>query len=70
MDALYDAVVKDGCNVQSYGIWTLLDGFEWAEGYTIRFGLFHTNFTDQKRSTQPKATAHFFKEVLEGLNVC
>ncbi|XP_044731160.1 myrosinase 1-like [Chrysoperla carnea] len=66
LDALYDAVVNEGCNVQSYGIWSLMDSFEWIEGYVYRYGLFRTNFTDAKRSTQPKATAYFFKEILDG----
>ncbi|XP_044741915.1 myrosinase 1-like [Chrysoperla carnea] len=69
LDALYDAVVNEGCNVHTYGIWSLMDGFEWVMGYLNHYGLFYTNFTDDKRSTEPKASAYFFREVLDNLHV-
>ena len=39
----------DGINVTGYFVWTLLDNFEWAEGYMQRFGLVYTNFKNRKR---------------------
>jgi beta-glucosidase len=38
-----------GAPVNGYFIWTLLDNFEWAEGYTPKFGLVHVNFETQQR---------------------
>jgi beta-glucosidase len=42
--------IRDGAPVKGYYHWSLLDNFEWAEGYATRFGLVHTEFATQKRT--------------------
>jgi beta-glucosidase len=42
-------------------VWSFLDNFEWAEGYTHRFGLVHVDFATLART--PKASAAWFGEV-------
>lgn len=41
---------NDGINLTGYLAWTLMDNFEWAEGYDARFGLVYTNFKTQERT--------------------
>ncbi|MGR3661542.1 MAG: GH1 family beta-glucosidase [Paracoccaceae bacterium] len=54
--------IGDGANVQGFFYWSLLDNYEWAEGYEYRFGMVHVDFETQKRT--PKATYHMLKEAI------
>lgn len=58
--ALLDAVCTDGVDVKGYFGWSLLDNFEWAEGYTVRFGVTYVDYATQKR--YPKDSAKFLTE--------
>ncbi len=52
----------DGVPVKGYFLWSLLDNFEWEDGYTNRFGLHHVDYATQTRT--PKLSAHFYREVV------
>lgn len=45
-----DRSMKSGVNVKGYLVWSLLDNFEWAYGYTMRFGIVHVNYRTLERT--------------------
>ena len=60
--AATDRAREAGADVRAYVVWTLLDNFEWAEGYTKTFGLVHIDPDDQTRT--PKASYDWFAETV------
>jgi beta-glucosidase len=54
--------ISEGVPVRGYFLWSLLDNYEWADGYAYRFGINYVDFTTQKRT--PKLSSHFYKEVI------
>jgi beta-glucosidase len=56
------AAIERGVNLRGYFVWSLLDNFEWALGYSKRFGIFHVDYETQQRT--PKASARFYGEVI------
>jgi len=60
--AMLRSAMNVGVDVQGYFHWTLLDNFEWADGYKQRFGLLYTDFSTQTRT--PKDSFHHYHDVI------
>ncbi len=54
---------KEGVNVTGYFVWTLLDNFEWAEGFHPRFGLVYVDFNTQQRIV--KASGNWYSDFIK-----
>jgi len=55
--------VSEGIPVMGYQYWSMLDNFEWAEGYEPRFGLVHVDYQTQKRTF--KDSAYEYRKIIE-----
>jgi beta-glucosidase len=54
--------IEAGADVRGYYVWSILDNFEWAEGYTKRFGLVHVDYETQTRT--PKDSYHWYARLI------
>jgi beta-glucosidase len=58
------AAIADGVPVHGYFVWSLLDNFEWAEGYSKRFGLVYVDFETLERV--PKSSFYWYRDLIAG----
>jgi beta-glucosidase len=61
LTALHRAIAE-GVDVRGYFVWSLLDNFEWAEGYSQRFGLVRVDFGTQART--PRDSFAWLRSIL------
>ena len=55
--------ISDGYDIKSFHHWSLMDNFEWAEGYTKRFGLIYVGYETQQRI--PKNSYRFVQQLIQ-----
>ena len=53
---------SEGVDIRGYFHWSLLDNFEWAEGYHPRFGLVHVDYETQRRT--PRASYGWYRDLI------
>ena len=56
-------LLRSGVDLRGYYVWSLMDNFEWAQGYSQRFGIVHVDFSTQKRT--PKKSALMLQRLLQ-----
>ena len=60
--AAVGAAITAGVDVRGYLVWSLLDNFEWGEGYRSRFGLIYVDYQTQRRI--PKTSARWYQDLI------
>ena len=58
-----EKAADDGADIEGYFLWSFIDNFEWANGYTDRFGIVYVDYTTQKRI--PKDSAYWYRNWIE-----
>ncbi|XP_072948337.1 myrosinase 1-like [Epargyreus clarus] len=65
LEQILNSIHDDGANITGFTAWSLIDNFEWISGYTQKFGLHQVDFTDPERKRIPRASAHFFADLIK-----
>ena len=58
----YGRAIAEGIPIKAYLLWSIMDNFEWAEGYAKRFGIIHVDYETQQRTL--KQSAYWYRDVI------
>ncbi|VDI50812.1 lactase-phlorizin hydrolase, partial [Mytilus galloprovincialis] len=65
INEMLKAIKLDGCKVKGYTAWSLMDNFEWRQGFVEKFGLHYIDFNDPNRTRIPKLSALFYHNLIK-----
>ena len=57
------AAIQEGVDLRGYFLWSLLDNFEWAQGFSKRFGIVYVDYQSLKRHL--KDSAHWYARIIQ-----
>ncbi|XP_050685189.1 myrosinase 1-like [Leptidea sinapis] len=61
--------LEAGIKLKGYMAWSLLDNFEWMQGYTERFGLYEVDFESSEKTRTPRKSAFIYKEIIRSRTI-
>ncbi|XP_068624871.1 myrosinase 1-like [Battus philenor] len=64
LEQVWLAITEDGVNVTGYTAWSMIDNFEWVDGYDVKFGLYYVDMKDESRTRVPRASAKYYANVI------
>ncbi|KAK5979095.1 Glycosyl hydrolase family 1, partial [Trichostrongylus colubriformis] len=59
--------LANGCHVIGYTVWSLMDNFEWDDGFAVRFGLYRVDYDSSDRKRTIKESGKYLKEFLDSI---
>ncbi|CAH2097431.1 unnamed protein product [Euphydryas editha] len=59
------AIDEDGVRVMGYTVWSLMDNFEWSDGYSVKFGMYDVDFHSPNRTRTPRSSADYYASVVK-----
>lgn len=63
-----DAITLDGVDVRGYFAWSLMDNFEWADGYNVRFGMTYVEY-ENNQARYLKDSAFWYSQFVKTHNI-
>ncbi|KAG5889224.1 hypothetical protein JTB14_018647 [Gonioctena quinquepunctata] len=58
-----DAMIEDDVKVFGYTVWSIMDNFEWSQGYSQKYGIYDVDYTSLNRTRTPKLSAKYYSQV-------
>eukprot|EP00475_Leptophrys_vorax_P002523 TRINITY_DN1140_c0_g2_i1.p1 TRINITY_DN1140_c0_g2~~TRINITY_DN1140_c0_g2_i1.p1 ORF type:complete len:524 (-),score=139.62 TRINITY_DN1140_c0_g2_i1:55-1626(-) len=58
------AINEDGVDIRGYFVWSLLDNYEWADGYSKRFGMVYVDYEDGNYTRTPKQSFYWYRKLV------
>ncbi|XP_028029940.1 myrosinase 1-like [Bombyx mandarina] len=59
------AIYEDKINVTGYTVWSLMDSYEWASGYTAKYGLYQVDFESPNKTRTPRKSAKYYADLIK-----
>ncbi|KAJ8923929.1 hypothetical protein NQ315_006705 [Exocentrus adspersus] len=67
MSHLLDAMYEDNINITGYTLWSIIDNFEWTQGFNGKLGIYYVNTSDPERPRVPKKSSKYYANVIKTL---